>query len=144
LHRSSNIPSLQCFKNIHRCCVVIEVLCVYLLYCSALIESLNNCSECRRSTLGTDYIGHRNTTVNGRTCQAWSSQFPHAHIYKDPRQFPDDTIEDAGNYCRNPTPNTQLQGPYCYTTDPDVRIDLCDIPACPGCNSNYSIVIPNR
>ena len=43
----------------------------------------------------------------------------------DPDNFPDDTVELAVNYCRNPTQDGA--GSYCYT--PDGKQD-CDIPNC--------------
>jgi len=90
------------------------------------------CSECRRSTIGCDYIGKKNTTVTGRTCQAWSSQVPHSHTNNDPRLFPDDTLDEAANYCRNP--DIDIGGLWCYTTDPGLRFDWCEVPACSGQN----------
>ncbi len=48
--------------------------------------------------------------------------------------FPDATVEDAANYCRNPDNGAT---PWCYTTDPDVRFELCDIPMCAGMNPWY-------
>ena len=33
------------------------------------------------------------------------------------------------NYCRNPD-NEKM--PWCYTTDPEVRWDYCQIPTCGG------------
>lgn len=34
----------------------------------------------------------------------------------------------AKNYCRNPT--RDLRGPWCYTLEPTVIDDECDIPLC--------------
>ena len=67
-----------------------------------------------------DYCGTIATTVNGRTCQRWDSQFPHEHSFSG-----DFGSED--NYCRNPDgePST-----WCYTTDPDKRWELCAVPFC--------------
>ena len=67
------------------------------------------------------------TTMSGRTCQRWDSQSPHPHQYIHPNMFPS---SDSANYCRNP-----LNGEHslwCYTTDPDVRWEFCDVPPCAG------------
>ena len=42
--------------------------------------------------------------------------------------FPDDTMDDAANYCRNP--DVGLKGPWCYTTDPSERWEFCEIDYC--------------
>ena len=85
-------------------------------------------SECKISTLGGDYTGHVGTTETGKTCQRWDAQFPHSHSMTDPRMFPDDTMDDAANYCRNP--DVGLKGPWCYTTDPSERWEFCEIDYC--------------
>ena len=44
-----------------------------------------------------------------------------------PEHFPDRSIEDAKNYCRNPDNSRFL---WCYTTDPGTRWEYCAIPMC--------------
>jgi hypothetical protein len=71
-----------------------------------------------------DYRGTMAQTADGTPCQAWDSQFPHAHS-NTPEQ-----VENAGlesNYCRNPDGEPVA---WCYTTDPNNRWDFCDVPAC--------------
>jgi len=74
--------------------------------------------DCLASVDGVAYIGKKNTTKSGRTCQRWGAQSPHRHCVG--RGL-------AGNYCRNPDgePTT-----WCYTTDPDKRWELCDVELC--------------
>ena len=72
--------------------------------------------ECLLDEHGYNYHGKQNATESGRTCQMWSSQIPHSHYWKG-----------EGNYCRNPDGEPK---PWCYTTDPDVRFEMCDIPLC--------------
>ena len=72
--------------------------------------------ECLFGDQGLYYMGITNTTVSGRPCQMWSSQTPHSH-----------TMSGEANYCRNPDKEPK---PWCYTTDPDVRYEFCDIPSC--------------
>ena len=82
---------------------------------------------CNPTPDGHYYVGHVSLTVSGRTCQAWSSQSPHTHTYSQDSQFADVTVAAASNYCRNPSSN---DGPWCYTTDPAVRWENCDLPDC--------------
>ena len=83
--------------------------------------------ECREAENGSDYFGKKSTTVSGKTCQHWTQQSPHKHSFKTDDKFLDKTIEDAGNYCRNPD---DWQSAWCYTTDPNKRYEACDIPKC--------------
>uniref|UniRef100_A0A8B9HSP3 Macrophage stimulating 1 n=1 Tax=Astyanax mexicanus TaxID=7994 RepID=A0A8B9HSP3_ASTMX len=75
---------------------------------------------------GEDYRGQVDHTVNGRECQRWDQQYPHQHIYQ-PEKYPDKSLDD--NYCRNPDASPV---PWCYTTDPDVERENCDIRKCSG------------
>ncbi|XP_042351756.1 plasminogen-like [Plectropomus leopardus] len=79
--------------------------------------------ECMHCT-GEDYRGNVSVTKNGYTCQRWDSQTPHSHGY-DPSFLPDEHLEE--NFCRNPDGESQ---PWCFTTDPSKRWDLCSIPRC--------------
>ena len=74
---------------------------------------------------GSDYRGTVSWTSTRRKCQAWDAQYPHKHT-RTPANFA--TAGLAGNnYCRNPD---GAEGPWCYTTDPSVRKELCSLPAC--------------
>ena len=75
--------------------------------------------ECIKTPKGIDYFGMVNVTKSGRTCQAWNKQQPHKHRIW--------SLNDEGNYCRNPDGEPW---PWCYTTDPDTRFEMCDIPFC--------------
>lgn len=70
--------------------------------------------------LGNNYRGQATITESGKTCQRWDSQSPHSHTYT--------SLEDQENYCRNP--DNEGVGPWCYTTDPNVRWQSCYIPVC--------------
>ncbi|KAL4228600.1 hypothetical protein ACF0H5_011650 [Mactra antiquata] len=65
-------------------------------------------------------------TRSGKECQRWDSQTPHSHelIGGD---FPEATLSDAENYCRDPTASGYT---WCYTTDPDTRWEPCDVSTC--------------
>jgi len=85
---------------------------------------------CREDKAGRGYIGQVNTTATGKQCQQWTSNTPHVplSIYAD-NQFPDGSRAAAENYCRNPDPRF-LEGVWCYTMDPNVRWEECDVPEC--------------
>ncbi|CAH1268877.1 PLG [Branchiostoma lanceolatum] len=72
---------------------------------------------------GSTYRGSVNTTQSGLTCQRWDSQSPHGHniTVTHPLAGLDE------NYCRNPNGATR---PWCYTTDPDVTREYCNILTC--------------
>ncbi|CAH1786991.1 unnamed protein product, partial [Owenia fusiformis] len=59
--------------------------------------------ECKQDKRGHSYQGMISETSGGLTCQRWDSQFPHKHGQNKASNFPDNTVLDANNYCRNPT-----------------------------------------
>ncbi|XP_060634281.2 hepatocyte growth factor isoform X3 [Anolis sagrei] len=69
---------------------------------------------------GANYKGTLSVTKSGIRCQAWNSTIPHEHNYrgKDLR----------GNFCRNP--KGEEDGPWCFTSNPEKRYEVCDIPLC--------------
>jgi len=77
------------------------------------------------------YRGTVARTVSGRTCQRWDSQSPHTHT-RTPSNYPNGGLEE--NYCRNPD---GWIGLWCYTTDPNERWELCDIPGYARDQSEY-------
>uniref|UniRef100_A0A4W4EQC4 Macrophage stimulating 1 n=1 Tax=Electrophorus electricus TaxID=8005 RepID=A0A4W4EQC4_ELEEL len=87
-----------------------------------------NIPQCRDEVCitcnGEDYRGQVDHTVNGRECQRWDQQYPHQHIYQ-PEKYPDKSLDD--NYCRNPDASPV---PWCYTTDPTVERESCNIRKC--------------
>ena len=87
-------------------------------------------SDCMASSVGTNYTGNKAMTVTRLPCQRWDSQYPHNHSYWNPEDFPDSSVFEANNYCRNPDGN--VQGPWCFTNDPTVRWQTCGIGICPG------------
>ncbi|XP_023379214.1 plasminogen [Pteropus vampyrus] len=81
-------------------------------------------SECKTGN-GKNYRGTVSKTKNGVACQKWSDSSPHKPRYS-PETHPLEGLEE--NYCRNP--DNDEKGPWCYTTDPNVRFDYCSIPEC--------------
>ncbi|XP_066553640.1 hepatocyte growth factor-like protein [Amia ocellicauda] len=91
-------------------------------YESCGIPSCENevCITCN----GEDYRGQVDHTRNNLECQRWDLQVPHQHIYQ-PEKYPDKSLDD--NYCRNPDASPV---PWCYTTDPKVERQNCQISKC--------------
>ena len=71
-----------------------------------------------------DYRGTVSITSSGLTCQEWDSQLPHSHS-RTKENYPGFGLRS--NYCRNPDGERLA---WCYTTDPDVRWEFCDVPIC--------------
>ena len=84
---------------------------------------------CKTTKQGPEYSGKVSVTAFGKTCQSWDSQSPHSHTQDEQvGNFPEKSLENAHNYCRNP--NGKPNGPWCYTTDPASRWEYCKVPVC--------------
>ena len=91
--------------------------------------------ECTIGDLGTNYMGSRDTvTVNGTdySCQPWAAIAPYIHFYTNATLFPDDSLDNANNFCRNPSADPL--GPWCYNNDfvtfEEQPVLYCDLPRC--------------
>ncbi len=73
-------------------------------------------------------MGTLAVTLHGKPCQRWDSQTPQSHDRNDVDTFPDASLSDATNYCRNP--DNEPNGPWCYTTYPNARWQYCDVQFC--------------
>ena len=76
------------------------------------------------------YNGTNILTDGGRRCQEWSKQTPHSHpLWSTDAEFPfDESIDAANKFCRNNGESI----PWCYTWDPDKRIEYCGTQICGG------------
>jgi len=81
--------------------------------------------SCSEDVLQRDYRGTIAVTRSKRTCQRWDAQSPHRH-YRNSARYPGSDLVE--NYCRNP--DNEPDGAWCYTTDPEKRWELCDVPKC--------------
>lgn len=63
------------------------------------------------------FLQYRVTLIHG-VCLLVCSFYPDRYPREDLRE----------NFCRNP--NNDPGGPWCYTTDPNVRAEECGIPQC--------------
>lgn len=73
-------------------------------------------------------------TASFRKCQPWSRQYPQKWSTHLPLGLGTDTPY-VSNYCRNVEPPTNAMGrpdaeqasPWCYTEDPEVRWEVCEV-----------------
>ncbi|GFR92241.1 receptor protein-tyrosine kinase [Elysia marginata] len=95
------------------------------------VHSNDECVEKSSHWFGINYVGTTNVTTSNLTCQAWAETSPHNHQFTTENLFPDASLSDVKNYCRNPyNKGTYEEKPWCYTIDPGVEWDYCDIPGC--------------
>ena len=109
--------------------------------CSNIFFQIYGFVECKTTAMERNYFGSVSTTTSGYTCQRWDSQSPHPHNLTDPNRFPDASVQAASNYCRNP--DGKAEGPWCFTDDPFVEWEYCDIPICNQCRLSKKIFTVN-
>lgn len=51
-----------------------------------------------------------------------------SRAYLNDSLYPERSVRDASNFCRDPSRN--IAGTWCYTTDPLIPQDLCDVRDC--------------
>ncbi len=81
-------------------------------------------ASCQRGN-GQFYQGPAKVTRDGHKCQRWFTSEPHPQTTPE-GIFPE--MANADDHCRNP--GGSEPAPWCYTTDPMVRWQFCDIPPC--------------
>ena len=96
---------------------------IFALSCLVIwIFTVISTEDCLRDAYGVDYTGDINYTSSGLPCQRWDSQTPHEHKFTN--------LANASNFCRNPNGDIT---PWCYTTDPKIKMDHCQVPSCGKC-----------
>uniref|UniRef100_A0AAY4CNN3 Prothrombin n=1 Tax=Denticeps clupeoides TaxID=299321 RepID=A0AAY4CNN3_9TELE len=89
------------------------------------IERTRSCLDGRCSgSLGVNYKGDVSVTSTGKICQYWTSNFPHK--ITEFNVSLETSLEE--NHCRNP--DKSPSGPWCFTRDPAVRRERCNVPKC--------------
>ena len=83
--------------------------------------------KCLSNVSGVNYAGSVGITRSGRLCQRWDAQTPHTHNVTT-AMLPDVSVTEAEAFCRSP--DQDRNGPWCFTTDPQVVWEYCDIPTC--------------
>ncbi|XP_064644337.1 hepatocyte growth factor-like [Lineus longissimus] len=80
--------------------------------------------DCLSGSMGADYIGTVNVTISGKRCKSWS-------LVKNvtASNFPDESVEAAASYCRNPF--LHGDGPWCYISADGSEWERCNIKMCP-------------
>lgn len=101
---------------------------------------------CMWSSTGHEYSGRFDKTCSSSSCVPW---YRSIHKIKNDLKrnnfslssneaegildkFPDRSLSEASNYCRNPTRDPC--GPWCYTSLVDDRKETCCIPDCTAAN----------
>ena len=99
-----------------------------LIKCFHLSDTRLKCTWTER---GKEYNGTLTTTMKGYTCQRWDTDVPQVRYtgyINDMSNFQEATLAEASNYCRQA--GGSATRPWCYTTNPSVRWDICNIPSC--------------
>lgn len=99
-----------------------------------LKQKVTQVMECLVDKSGTTYNGTQSRTITGLPCQRWASQSPHAHHYQDASKFPDASLIDAQNYCRNPINSKgrpSRMRPFCYVKGRRPISQMCNLKMCP-------------
>ena len=99
------------------------IWCAYIKDFTVFVFLITD-GSCGTGRFGRDYMGVSTGTSSGYTCQRWDSFTPHYHDWQRAYMYPDDTIAEAGNYCRNPSGRIW---PWCYTTIETVKWEFCPI-----------------
>ena len=103
---------------------------------------------CMWSSTGKEYSGRISITCTGMKCVPWARSI---HKLRDILKiliqtdegildkFPDRSLSEASNYCRNPTHDPC--GPWCYTSLVDDSKEQCCVPECSSANKGMFTLI---
>ena len=117
---------------------ILTILCLPLL-CNGLYQ------DCKQNVRGLKYTGKINITEKGENCLPWNDQYISLYWKLKDSQYPDKSVEEASNYCRNIW-NFE-KGPWCFTShynsSKNYTLAYCGIPICSICNYLNDIYIKN-
>jgi hypothetical protein len=87
---------------------------------------------------GVNYRGIQSITRNGLMCQKWNPQIMRSNYMN---MASEEILNELSghNYCRNI--DNDIDGPWCYTTNPRMPKDYCNIPSCDSINNNNNELI---
>ncbi|CAF0713423.1 unnamed protein product [Brachionus calyciflorus] len=89
--------------------------------------------ECSSNDDDAGYMGSISVTSSNKPCQMWKS-------LSDSSAFEFvDSIEDSGNFCRNPKGENKKEKAYCFTNIQTREWEYCTIPKCSGCSKVHGI-----
>lgn len=125
-------------------------MCVVLTHWGTWLENEQCCNPpcagddqvmCMWSNSGIEYSGKVSVTCSRIVCIPWYQSLhklmnlTKGLLLQDRgilERFPDHSLEEASNYCRNPTRDPC--GPWCYTSLVDDSRDYCCVPDCTAAN----------
>ena len=92
-------------------------------------------ADCKRSPIGLEYLGHKNTTADGNMCGRWANM--------SRANFPHGSFEDNENYCRTasrPLLHQQafMDKPWCFDRQGDPR--PCNVTYCGMLNDKLTVI----
>ena len=90
-------------------------------------ETIEDTGSCVRGN-GRGFSGLQTATRSGVSCQRWDSQEPQTHPMLPDIFRTDLKTANSERSCRNP--GGIGDRPWCYTEDPNLRWEYCDIPKC--------------
>ena len=89
---------------------------------------------------GVGYTGTVSVTEDGETCTSWRAVVDSGNSYVIGllNNFPDASVDDAQNYCRNI--DNVVEGPWCYYGNPiDKTYGFCGLQDCPVTRGKLSL-----
>ena len=105
--------------------------------------------SCMWSSTGQEYSGRTDVTCSGVKCVPWyrsidklRNDLKKLNVTLDFHEhegildkFPDRSLSESSNYCRNPTQSSC--GPWCYTSLVDDSKETCCVPDCTAANRGF-------
>ena len=120
---------LHVYKRLHGKCGGVFCSHFYPLFDNYFVATPDH--TCKRSAKGEYYKGTVSVTSSGRKCLSWRPFIKADHWRM---KFPDSSIGELSNVCRNP--DRKPLGPWCYV-DSTGQWEYCNITLCHGEYGGY-------